>query len=235
MKILVTCDSMITAASFEEESKNFRDEFTEVHYLIKSNKLFFILRLIKLLSKVFVRNSGFEISAFKGICSIIQARRFKLTNNLEDPYIMNYLKDMKFDTGFHAMGVIYPKPFLNSFKYGVLNSHIGKLPEMRGRSVFEWSLIYNIPTGITCFIMDSGIDTGPKIISFKPVIFKNQINVFDSKNSLFAMDKKTYFEALTNLKSESFKKNRTELGKRYYKMSGLLLKSLEKSLSDASD
>ena len=43
---------------------------------------------------------------------------------------MGYLKDMKFDTGFHAMGVIYPKTFLNSFRYGVLNSHIGKLPEM---------------------------------------------------------------------------------------------------------
>ena len=235
MKILVTCDSINTAASFEEESKNFRDEFIEVHYLIKSSKLFLILKLIKLLLKVFIRNSGFDVSTFKNICFIIQSRRFKLTSNLKDPHLMGYLKDMKFDTGFHAMGVIYPKTFLNSFRYGVLNSHIGKLPEMRGRSVFEWSLIFNIPTGITCFIMDSGIDTGPKIISFKPVIFKSQINLFDAKNSLFGMDKKTYFEALTNLKSESFKKNRTELGKRYYQMSGLLLKSLEKSFSATGD
>ncbi|MGA2389093.1 MAG: formyltransferase family protein [Candidatus Sulfotelmatobacter sp.] len=44
---------------------------------------------------------------------------------------------------------------------GVLNVHLGLLPEIRGMSSPEWSLLENVPLGVTIHYMDSGIDTGP--------------------------------------------------------------------------
>jgi methionyl-tRNA formyltransferase len=44
---------------------------------------------------------------------------------------------------------------------GVLNVHLGLLPEVRGMSSPEWSLIKHIPVGVTIHYVDAGIDTGP--------------------------------------------------------------------------
>jgi folate-dependent phosphoribosylglycinamide formyltransferase PurN len=44
---------------------------------------------------------------------------------------------------------------------GVLNVHLGLLPEIRGMSSPEWSLLQGVPVGITIHYMDAGIDTGP--------------------------------------------------------------------------
>jgi len=44
---------------------------------------------------------------------------------------------------------------------GVLNVHLGLLPQIRGMSSPEWSLLSGVPVGITFHYMDAGIDTGP--------------------------------------------------------------------------
>jgi len=46
---------------------------------------------------------------------------------------------------------------------GVLNSHPGLLPEVRGSSSVAWSIYYDIPIGCTCHFIDTNIDTGPII------------------------------------------------------------------------
>jgi methionyl-tRNA formyltransferase len=46
-------------------------------------------------------------------------------------------------------------------RLGVVNVHLGLLPEIRGMSSPEWSLLNHVPVGITIHYLDAGIDTGP--------------------------------------------------------------------------
>ena len=58
-------------------------------------------------------------------------------------------------------GNILRKQLLAVPRLGVLNVHLGLLPEIRGMSSPEWSLLTRFPVGITFHYMDAGIDTGP--------------------------------------------------------------------------
>ncbi|MFY9911057.1 MAG: formyltransferase family protein [Candidatus Sulfotelmatobacter sp.] len=58
-------------------------------------------------------------------------------------------------------GNILRKDILALPRLGVLNLHLGLLPQVRGMSSPEWSLLSGVPVGITIHRMDQGIDTGP--------------------------------------------------------------------------
>ncbi|HVI10010.1 MAG TPA: formyltransferase family protein [Candidatus Binatia bacterium] len=58
-------------------------------------------------------------------------------------------------------GNILRQPLLAVPRLGVLNAHLGLLPEIRGMSSPEWSLLTGFPAGVTIHYMDAGIDTGP--------------------------------------------------------------------------
>jgi folate-dependent phosphoribosylglycinamide formyltransferase PurN len=58
-------------------------------------------------------------------------------------------------------GNILRKQLLAVPRLGVLNVHLGLLPQIRGMSSPEWSLLTRVPVGITFHYMDTGIDTGP--------------------------------------------------------------------------
>jgi folate-dependent phosphoribosylglycinamide formyltransferase PurN len=71
--------------------------------------------------------------------------------------LRNWSPDLIIFTG----GNILRKQLLEVPRLGVVNIHLGLLPEIRGMSSPEWSLLKNIPVGITIHYMDAGIDTGP--------------------------------------------------------------------------
>jgi methionyl-tRNA formyltransferase len=71
------------------------------------------------------------------------------------------LKEWSPDLIIFAGGNVLRKQLLEVPRLGVLNVHLGLLPEVRGMSSPEWSLLNHIPIGITIHYMDAGIDTGP--------------------------------------------------------------------------
>src|SRR5579863_4964477 len=71
--------------------------------------------------------------------------------------LREWVPDLVIFTG----GSILRKPVLELPRLGVLNVHLGLLPEVRGMSTPEWSLLNHVPVGITIHYMDAGIDTGP--------------------------------------------------------------------------
>src|ERR1700691_4803790 len=71
------------------------------------------------------------------------------------------LKEWSPDLIIFTGGNILRKPLLDVPRLGVLNVHLGLLPEVRGMSSPEWSLLQNLPVGVTIHYIDSGIDTGP--------------------------------------------------------------------------
>ncbi|MFZ1005861.1 MAG: formyltransferase family protein [Candidatus Sulfotelmatobacter sp.] len=77
------------------------------------------------------------------------------------PASISQLKQWAPDLIIFTGGNILRKQLLNVPRLGVLNIHLGLLPEIRGMSSPEWSLLNQVPVGITVHYMDAGIDTGP--------------------------------------------------------------------------
>lgn len=81
--------------------------------------------------------------------------------NQNSPDAISRLKLWSPDLIVFAGGNILRKEILAVPRLGVLNVHLGLLPQIRGMSSPEWSLLQGVPVGITIHYIDSGIDTGP--------------------------------------------------------------------------
>lgn len=65
-----------------------------------------------------------------------------------------------------AYGRILPDNILEIPRYGCINVHSSLLPAYRGAAPINWAIINNEnKTGVTTMMMDSGLDTGPILLS----------------------------------------------------------------------
>jgi hypothetical protein len=87
--------------------------------------------------------------------------------NQNSPQAISRLKDWSPDLIVFTGGNILRRQVLALPHLGVLNLHLGLLPQVRGMSSPEWSLLSRIPVGITIHYMDSGIDTGPILQTYE--------------------------------------------------------------------
>jgi hypothetical protein len=81
--------------------------------------------------------------------------------NQNAPDAVERLREWSPDLIIFTGGNILRQPLLQMPRLGVLNVHLGLLPEVRGMSSPEWSLLKDVPIGVTVHFMDAGIDTGP--------------------------------------------------------------------------
>ena len=99
----------------------------------------------------------------------------------------------------------------------------------------EWSLLNNDPTGLSVYFIDSGIDTGERLILNRKVDLLGYKTLNDAKQFLFNLDGETYCEALNRLRGGDFTFQKNDgAGKRYYVMSSLFLSVAEKALLENS-
>jgi len=84
-----------------------------------------------------------------------------LSQNQNSADSIEYLRKWSADLIIFTGGDILRRSLLDVPRLGVLNLHLGMLPEIRGMSSPEWSLLNNVPLGVTIHYMDTGIDTGP--------------------------------------------------------------------------
>lgn len=229
MQILVLCDYIEKALDFERSFKTLPK--ISRSYLICNNTTSSSCRYYASQILQFLR--GKSPKNWMLFINLLLQRKLKLSpHKLSSQQTISYLKKKQFDVGIHSMGVIYQKAVIETFKQGLLNAHIGKLPEMRGRCVMEWSLLYNIPTGVTSFFIDDGIDTGQRILFFEPCSLPKNGSVDLAKHALFSRDLEIYKKSLLHLCNNlPFKKNTTESGKRYYVMSQFMINIVARKLS----
>jgi hypothetical protein len=148
---------------------------------------------------------------------------------LDHPQSIARLKQLDLDVGLHKAGVIYREQTINCFRLGILNSHIGLLPEYRGRSVMEWSLLQGEPTGVTVFFIDAGIDTGRRVVLRKEVDVCDYDSVAEAKQYLFDLDAPFFRAALERLGAGDTEYEVNDgSGRRYYVMSELFRGVVEK-------
>ena len=74
------------------------------------------------------------------------------------------LEELKPDLGVLGGTRIIRKRVLEIPPDGMLNSHPGLLPEVRGSASPAWSIYYDIPIGSTCHFIDPNIDTGDIVL-----------------------------------------------------------------------
>jgi hypothetical protein len=147
---------------------------------------------------------------------------------LDNPSSIVRLKALNLDIGLHKSGIIYRKATIDAFRLGILNPHIGILPAYRGRNVMEWSLLQGDPTGISVFFVDSGIDTGERIVHSEQVDVSNFGSAAEAKRFLFGLDGKFFRKALELLQSENPVYTTNDgSGRRYYVMSKLFSEVVE--------
>jgi hypothetical protein len=161
-------------------------------------------------------------SARRAAALLARRRLHVRVRGLRTSGVLRWLGRKRFDVGIHDMGVIYPAEVLAQFRMGILNAHIGLLPEYRGRSVVEWSILAGHPTGITVFFMDQGIDTGSDIVLRRVVDVQGADDVHEAKRRLFACCPEMYRDALTILLRGARSGMLNTGGRRYYVMSDML-------------
>jgi folate-dependent phosphoribosylglycinamide formyltransferase PurN len=120
-----------------------------------------------------------EVAAFYGFPVAV-------CHNQNSPKSIARLKEWSPDLIIFTGGNILRNELLRLPRLGVLNVHLGLLPEIRGMSSPEWSLLKQVPAGITIHSMDCGIDTGPilKRVQFPDVAQCESLN--DLRNRLIA-------------------------------------------------
>jgi len=165
---------------------------------------------------------------------LVAARRvIVLPEPLDSVASIEKIRRLGLDVGLHKTGTIYRQPTIEAFRLGILNSHIGLLPEYRGRCVVEWALIEGAPVGVTVFFIDSGIDTGEKIVLRETVDISHCNSVAEAKEYLFGLDARYYRRAVEQLKDANFEyASNTGAARRYFVMSQLLIRAADAILND---
>src|SRR5271154_6359779 len=82
-------------------------------------------------------------------------------NDQNAPDAIARLREWSPDLIIFTGGNILRKQLLEVPRLGVLNAPLALLPEVRGMSSPEWSLLNHIPVGVTIHYVDARIDTGP--------------------------------------------------------------------------
>ena len=109
------------------------------------------------------------------------------------------LKQWSPDLAIFTGGDILRDEVLNVPRLGILNSHLALLPEIRGMSSPEWSLLGGVPLGITIHFMDSGVDTGPILLRREFAVANGCDSLADLRNKMIAEGIELLAEAVAGL------------------------------------
>ena len=115
------------------------------------------------------------------------------------PRALAQLKKWCPDLAIFTGGNILRDEVLKIPRLGILNSHLALLPEIRGMSSPEWSLLCGVPLGITIHFMDSGVDTGPILLRREFAGAGDSESLTDLRNRMIAEGIELLAEAVAGL------------------------------------
>lgn len=101
-------------------------------------------------------------------------RRIPLVKSpsVNDPSVVNAVFEHQLDWLFIiGWSQIAREPILNAPRLGCIGMHPSLLPEGRGRASIPWAILRGLTeTGVTMFVLDQGVDTGPLLAATKILI-----------------------------------------------------------------
>jgi folate-dependent phosphoribosylglycinamide formyltransferase PurN len=115
------------------------------------------------------------------------------------PRAIAQLEQWSPDLAIFTGGDILRDEVLKVPRLGILNAHLALLPEIRGMSSPEWSLLCGVPLGITIHFMDSGLDTGPILLRREFAGADGCDSLADLRNKMIAEGIELIAEAVAGL------------------------------------
>ena len=141
-------------------------------------------------------------------------------DNFNDIKIEKFLKKIKPEIALFTGGGIIKNKIINNFKIGIVNCHMGLLPDYRGMDVVEWPILEKNfkKLGLTTHLMDTGIDTG-RIIQKKEYKLKSQTSIKNIRNDYETLMCNLLIEAYFKLQNnEKLLTQNFSDGKQYFIM-----------------
>ena len=125
---------------------------------------------------------------FRSVREVARTYMFPVVacSDQNSPRAVAYLKQWSPDLLIFTGGNILRDQVLKVPRLGVLNAHLALLPEIRGMSSPEWSLLCRVPLGITIHFMDSGVDTGPILLRREFAGANDRDSLADLRNKMIA-------------------------------------------------
>ena len=144
---------------------------------------------------------------------------------------MEWLTKQDPDAGLFTGGGMIPKSVLEQFKVGMLNLHMGILPQYKGMDVVQAPILEAKPVGLTAHLMAVELDAGPIIQTFEISTLAYE-SLGSLRNTLTAIIPVLIIDSLLGLFSGRLSLSRQSLvGRQYYVMHPLLIKLTDDILS----
>jgi folate-dependent phosphoribosylglycinamide formyltransferase PurN len=142
-----------------------------------------------------------EEGVFRSLREVAKAYGFPVAvcHDQNAPDSIARLREWSPDLIIFTGGNILRKQLLQVPSRGVLNVHLGLLPEVRGMSSPEWSLLNHVPVGVTIHYVDAGIDTGPVLQRCEFADAVRCESLSDLRNRLIAFGIETAAEVVAGL------------------------------------
>jgi len=138
------------------------------------------------------------------------------------------------DLMINAGGGIFRPGVIGAIKIGILNAHMGYLPDFRGMNVLEWSLFHGKTIGVTLHLIDRGIDTGD-ILLFREIPIEQGDTIDDLRNKSAIANFLLFADAIAGFSAGDIQRRSQspESGKQYFVMHPRLKSCVERRLSMA--
>lgn len=153
---------------------------------------------------------------------------YQVVDNFNDENVVKEIKEINPTIIVFTGGGILKKQVLMASKIGVLNCHMGILPNYRGMDIIQWAILEKRLDliGLSCHIMTEKIDEGPIVSNLNIDISKLE-NIGEKRNLIEANMPKFLLDNILKLKVEAkaYIQKREE-GIVYFKMHPLLEKKL---------
>ncbi len=115
-------------------------------------------------------------------------------DQVRTPEGLSKIREAKPDIGISAYyGYILENELLDLFPMGVVNMHGAMLPWSKGRNPNVWTIVDQVPAGVTLHLMDTEVDTGP-ILSQRQVGLTPDMTAKD----LYACMEQAMFQLFTD-------------------------------------
>ena len=137
-----------------------------LHYAVAKLRPGEATNRMQVLNPYLGRSLRHDGGVFRSLHEVGRAYKFPVVScsDQNSPRAVAQLRQWSPDLAIFTGGNILRDEVLKIPRLGILNSHLALLPEIRGMSSPEWSLLCGVPVGITIHFMDSGIDTGPIVL-----------------------------------------------------------------------
>lgn len=144
---------------------------------------------------------------------------------------LQYFVHNNIDVIINAGGGLFPKKLIDAPRLGIINIHMGHLPDFRGIHTFEWSLWYNKPLEVVSHWISTKIDAGD-ILQRQTFVPHRVTSISDLKDQSVSVRIDLLLNTVRQLNARSISSipQDASLGKQYYAMHPYLQSLLEKWL-----